>query len=357
MLHVSMMLLSYGTLIMGSLLCILFLTISFYKNVDFNQIESEKSLKSISFLSTEEPLQQHDMSAMISDQLHLIDTIDNQDHENYFQSNIISVFEMQDELSTNFSPSIASNDLYENRQYGESIHDYQPLSSLPTEVRFEHHNTTYIVHDFNQQQLPITNQPSDYNWDEVSFTALPDHKNHYNINDTDPKLPFHSPRYFTDAMDILNERWYSHYNAAPHIEVHLDTAPSSIATDDDQSTNVNFPASFESSQYKQGHVFISDDTNILVPFADHINPALAPLIDHSKQQQFTWPDINAVHSPEDPTSSLIQQSRTAPKSMPYNMNELYDPDICFDQFTPSKLSKMINHVHQNDYEQPRQAYL
>ena len=51
MLHVSMMLLSYGTLIMGSLLCILFLTISFYKNVDFNQIESEKSLKSISFLS------------------------------------------------------------------------------------------------------------------------------------------------------------------------------------------------------------------------------------------------------------------------------------------------------------------
>nr|YP_010277200.1 heme attachment to plastid cytochrome c [Thalassionema nitzschioides]UHY40723.1 heme attachment to plastid cytochrome c [Thalassionema nitzschioides] len=51
MLHVSMMLLSYGTLIMGSLLCILFLTISFYKKVDFNKIESEKSLKSINFLS------------------------------------------------------------------------------------------------------------------------------------------------------------------------------------------------------------------------------------------------------------------------------------------------------------------
>ena len=51
MLHVSMMLLSYGTLIMGSLLCILFLTISFYKKVDFNNIESEKSLKSINFLS------------------------------------------------------------------------------------------------------------------------------------------------------------------------------------------------------------------------------------------------------------------------------------------------------------------
>nr|YP_010276952.1 heme attachment to plastid cytochrome c [Thalassionema bacillare]UHY40475.1 heme attachment to plastid cytochrome c [Thalassionema bacillare]UHY40862.1 heme attachment to plastid cytochrome c [Thalassionema bacillare]UHY41120.1 heme attachment to plastid cytochrome c [Thalassionema bacillare] len=51
MLHVSMMLLSYGTLIMGSLLCILFLTISFYKKVDFNQIDFEKSLKSSNFLS------------------------------------------------------------------------------------------------------------------------------------------------------------------------------------------------------------------------------------------------------------------------------------------------------------------
>ena len=34
MMHVSMMLLSYGTLIMGSLLCILFLVISGYKDVD-----------------------------------------------------------------------------------------------------------------------------------------------------------------------------------------------------------------------------------------------------------------------------------------------------------------------------------
>jgi cytochrome c-type biogenesis protein CcsB len=35
MMHVSMMLLSYGTLIMGSLLCILFLVISKFKDVDF----------------------------------------------------------------------------------------------------------------------------------------------------------------------------------------------------------------------------------------------------------------------------------------------------------------------------------
>jgi ABC-type transport system involved in cytochrome c biogenesis permease subunit len=34
MMHVSMMLLSYATLIMGSLLCILFLVISRYKDVD-----------------------------------------------------------------------------------------------------------------------------------------------------------------------------------------------------------------------------------------------------------------------------------------------------------------------------------
>jgi cytochrome c-type biogenesis protein CcsB len=38
MLHVSMMLLSYATLIMGSLLCILFLVISKYKDIDFKSI-------------------------------------------------------------------------------------------------------------------------------------------------------------------------------------------------------------------------------------------------------------------------------------------------------------------------------
>lgn len=37
MMHVSMMLLSYGTLIMGSLLCILFLVISQYREVDLKQ--------------------------------------------------------------------------------------------------------------------------------------------------------------------------------------------------------------------------------------------------------------------------------------------------------------------------------
>ncbi len=39
MMHVSMMLLSYGTLIMGSLLCILFLVISQYKEVDLKQVD------------------------------------------------------------------------------------------------------------------------------------------------------------------------------------------------------------------------------------------------------------------------------------------------------------------------------
>ena len=40
MLHVSMMLLSYATLIMGSLLCILFLIISKYKEVDLRSIDN-----------------------------------------------------------------------------------------------------------------------------------------------------------------------------------------------------------------------------------------------------------------------------------------------------------------------------
>ena len=40
MMHVSMMLLSYGTLIMGSLLCILFLVISKFKDIDFKIMEN-----------------------------------------------------------------------------------------------------------------------------------------------------------------------------------------------------------------------------------------------------------------------------------------------------------------------------
>ena len=40
MMHVSMMLLSYGTLIMGSLLCILFLVISKFKDVDFKIMDN-----------------------------------------------------------------------------------------------------------------------------------------------------------------------------------------------------------------------------------------------------------------------------------------------------------------------------
>ena len=40
MLHISMMLLSYGTLIMGSLLCLLFLVISRYEDVDLEQTEN-----------------------------------------------------------------------------------------------------------------------------------------------------------------------------------------------------------------------------------------------------------------------------------------------------------------------------
>lgn len=39
MMHVSMMLLSYGTLIMGSLLCLLFLVISQYREVDLKQVD------------------------------------------------------------------------------------------------------------------------------------------------------------------------------------------------------------------------------------------------------------------------------------------------------------------------------
>ena len=52
MLHVSMMLLSYGTLIMGSLLCILFLTISYYQKIDFQQTEKTKTSELSSFYST-----------------------------------------------------------------------------------------------------------------------------------------------------------------------------------------------------------------------------------------------------------------------------------------------------------------
>ena len=40
MMHVSMMLLSYATLIMGSLLCILFLVISKYKNIDLKALDN-----------------------------------------------------------------------------------------------------------------------------------------------------------------------------------------------------------------------------------------------------------------------------------------------------------------------------
>ena len=43
MMHVSMMLLSYGTLIMGSLLCILFLVISGYKDVDLKSTDTSSS--------------------------------------------------------------------------------------------------------------------------------------------------------------------------------------------------------------------------------------------------------------------------------------------------------------------------
>ena len=48
MMHVSMMLLSYGTLIMGSLLCLLFLVVSQYQEVDFKKInEISKPLYNI----------------------------------------------------------------------------------------------------------------------------------------------------------------------------------------------------------------------------------------------------------------------------------------------------------------------
>merc|ERR1711862_615569 len=43
MMHVSMMLLSYGTLILGSLLCILFLVISGYKDINLKSIDKSPS--------------------------------------------------------------------------------------------------------------------------------------------------------------------------------------------------------------------------------------------------------------------------------------------------------------------------
>jgi cytochrome c-type biogenesis protein CcsB len=43
MMHVSMMLLSYATLIMGSLLCILFLVISQYREVDLKQVDENSA--------------------------------------------------------------------------------------------------------------------------------------------------------------------------------------------------------------------------------------------------------------------------------------------------------------------------
>ena len=47
MMHVSMMMLSYGTLIMGSLLCILFLVISDYQEVDLQLIEESSPLSNL----------------------------------------------------------------------------------------------------------------------------------------------------------------------------------------------------------------------------------------------------------------------------------------------------------------------
>lgn len=166
---------------------------------------------------------------------------------------------------------------------------------------------------------------------------------------------FHTNLPNTSLM-LLNERWYNQYGIAPHIDIHLDTASSSITTNDDHSINVLFPSMVSSSQHKQGHVFIANDTYIMVPFVSHIDPDLAPIID-PMQQQFTWPSINAIHSSDDPTVFLKRQSKVQPHSVPYNMNMLFGSDVSFNQFTPTKLKKIINQVHQNDYETPRQAYL
>ena len=96
---------------------------------------------------------------------------------------------------------------------------------------------------------------------------------------------FHTNLPNTSLM-LLNERWYNQYGIAPHIDIHLDTASSSITTNDDHSINVLFPSMVSSSQHKQGHVFIANDTYIMVPFVSHIDPDLAPIID-PMQQQFT----------------------------------------------------------------------
>jgi hypothetical protein len=328
-----------------------------YKNNPrpFENYSKKNNSKSISFLSTEEPQQQHDMSAMINDQLHIIDTINNEEHENFFQDNVISVLELHAEITPSFTPSIDSDDLIENKIYGDHGHNYKPLRSLPTEVVFDQHIESPTLSTLDTK-YPLTNQSSDYDWDDISLTALPDHKNHYIVNDSDQKLPYQSSKYFIDAIDILNERWYNQYGIAPHIDIHLDTASSSITTNDDHSINVLFPSMVSSSQHKQGHVFIANDTYIMVPFASHIDPDLAPIID-PMQQQFTWPSINAIHSSDDPTVFLKRQSKVQPHSVPYNMNMLFGSDVSFNQFTPTKLKKIINQVHQNDYETPRQAYL
>ena len=78
MMHVSMMLLSYATLIIGSLLCILFLVISKYKEVDLNIInETSNSLYNIMVEYYETKLLTSSKETVEFGKLKLLQSLDN----------------------------------------------------------------------------------------------------------------------------------------------------------------------------------------------------------------------------------------------------------------------------------------
>ena len=78
MMHVSMMLLSYGTLIMGSLLCLLFLVVSQYQEVDFKEInETPKPLYNIMLDYYESNILPSKKSSSELGKLKLLQSLDN----------------------------------------------------------------------------------------------------------------------------------------------------------------------------------------------------------------------------------------------------------------------------------------
>jgi len=78
MMHVSMMLLSYGTLIMGSLLCLLFLVVSQYQEVDFREInETPRPLYNIMLDYYESNILPSKKSSSELGKLKLLQSLDN----------------------------------------------------------------------------------------------------------------------------------------------------------------------------------------------------------------------------------------------------------------------------------------